>query len=77
MRFELVRRGRFRARLLPPPALRVDPSAALREALVTLLPHGSTEFEFAGAAAPGGVEPGGRERPPLILLDEEGVGVVN
>ncbi len=77
VRFELVRRGRFRARLQPPPALRVDPSTALREALVTLLPHGSTEFEFVGAAATGGIEPGGRERPPLILLDEEGVGVVN
>jgi len=49
VRFELVRRGRFRARLVPPPALAVDPGPALRTAFAELLPEASFELELGGA----------------------------
>jgi DNA polymerase-3 subunit alpha len=46
VRFELLRRGRFRARLVPPPALTVDPRTATREGLNRLLDGGWCEYEF-------------------------------
>jgi len=46
VRFELRRKGRFRARLVPPPALTVDASVDTRRGLEPLLPGGWCEFEF-------------------------------
>jgi DNA polymerase-3 subunit alpha len=46
VRFELRRKGRFRARLVPPPALAVDASADTRRGLEPLLAGGWCEFEF-------------------------------
>jgi hypothetical protein len=46
VRFELLRRGRFRVRLVPPPALTVDPRTATREGLKLLLDGGWCEYEF-------------------------------
>jgi len=46
VRFELVRRGRFRARLVPPPALTVDGSQETRDALQERLGSGWCEFEY-------------------------------
>jgi len=46
VRFELMRRGRFRARLIPPPALRIDAGPDLREELAPMLGNGWCEFEF-------------------------------
>ena len=59
VRFELRRRGEFRALLVPPPALQVDPSLEVRQGLLPLLGAGGrTEFEHAATPA------------PRILLDE-------
>lgn len=46
VRFDLQRRGRFRARLVPPPALSIDPSQEARDGLTALLAGGRCEFEF-------------------------------
>ncbi len=46
VRFELRRRGHFRARLVPPPALTVEPGTAAREGLKKLLGSGWCEYEF-------------------------------
>ena len=46
VRFELLRRGGFRARLLPPPALSIDPCPETREGLKRLIGRGWSEFEF-------------------------------
>jgi len=46
VRFELLRRGRFCARLVPPPALTVDPKATTREGLKRLLGSGRCQYEF-------------------------------
>jgi len=46
VRFDLLRRGVFRARLVPPVALRVEPSAELKAALEEMLGRGRYEFEF-------------------------------
>ncbi len=54
VRFELLRRGRFRARLVPPPALTVDPDTATREGLRRLLAGGWCEYEFDPSARNGG-----------------------
>jgi DNA polymerase-3 subunit alpha len=51
VRLELVRRGAFRARLVPPPALTVSPSAELREGLAAVLGGRGYDFEFAAQAA--------------------------
>ncbi len=51
VRLELVRRGSFRVRLVPPPALTVSPSAALREELAVVLGGRSFDFEFAAPAS--------------------------
>jgi DNA polymerase-3 subunit alpha len=61
VRFELLRRGRFRARLVPPPALTVDPRAATREGLKELLDGGWCEYEFDSKARNGN---GKATRPP-------------
>jgi len=61
VRFELLRRGRFRARLVPPPALTVDPQAATREGLKELLKGGWCEYEFDSKARNGN---GKATRPP-------------
>ena len=53
VRFELLRRGKFRARLVPPPALMVDPRAATREGLKQLLGGGWCEYEFDSATRNG------------------------
>jgi len=59
VRFDLRRRGRFRARLVPPPALAVTPSAGLRAAITSLLEGSWIEFEFGAATADrnGGLQP--------------------
>jgi DNA polymerase-3 subunit alpha len=49
VRFELRRRGRFRVRLVPPPALTVDAGVATRDGLRQLLGGGWCEFEFDAA----------------------------
>jgi DNA polymerase III subunit alpha len=49
VRFELVRRGTFRARLVPPPALSVEPSPELRAAVAELLPRASYQLELNNA----------------------------
>jgi len=46
VRFELMRRGRFRARLVPPPALMVAAGPDLKEGLAAMLGSGWCEFEF-------------------------------
>jgi DNA polymerase-3 subunit alpha len=46
VRFELLRRGSFRARLVPPPALTVDPGTAAKKGLKELLAGGWCEYEF-------------------------------
>ncbi|MCD4751099.1 MAG: DNA polymerase III subunit alpha [Thermoanaerobaculales bacterium] len=50
VRFELIRRGGFRARLVPPPALSVTPDADLRTAVEALLDGGWTELEYSQPA---------------------------
>ncbi|MCP4902719.1 MAG: hypothetical protein GY906_37625, partial [bacterium] len=47
VRFELVRRGQFRARMIPPPPLTVDPTPEVRAALREMLAPGGCEFEFS------------------------------
>ncbi len=64
VRFELVRRGAFRARLVPPPALRVEPSGELKTALDELLGRGRYEFEFEARPA-NGRRPAVAPVPPL------------
>jgi DNA polymerase-3 subunit alpha len=57
VRFELVRRGRFRARLVPPPALTVDGSPETRAGLEALAGGLHCEFEFDVSARNGGSRP--------------------
>ncbi len=76
VRFELRRRGVFRARLVPPPALTVDPDQETREGLVPLLAGGWCEFEFDTERRNGR---GGVAEPPPTpgpVADEE-TGIVN
>lgn len=51
IRFELRRHGRFRARLMPPPALSVNPTPELRQAIRELIPTAVTSFEYPGRAS--------------------------
>jgi DNA polymerase-3 subunit alpha len=60
VRFELLRRGRFRARLVPPPALTVDPGTATRKGLKELLGGGWCEYEFDSKTRNGN----GKSTPP-------------
>ena len=74
VRFELLRRGRFRARLVPPPALTVDPGAATREGLKPLLGNGWCEFEFDSSVRNGNQ---GARRPPEVGDERDGAELVN
>ncbi len=67
VRFELLRRGRFRARLVPPPALTVDPGIDTRQGLQPLLGNGWCEFEFDTSTRNGGASRNGpRAAPDLV-----------
>jgi DNA polymerase-3 subunit alpha len=74
VRFELLRRGRFRARLVPPPALTVDPRAATREGLKELLNGGWCEYEFDSKARNGN---GKTTHPPSPPSDGNSAELVN
>ena len=74
VRFELLRRGRFRARLIPPPALSVDPRAETREGLRPLLGGGWCEFEFDASVRNGN---GAARRPPAANGESESAEMVN
>jgi DNA polymerase-3 subunit alpha len=74
VRFELLRRGRFRARLVPPPALTVDPRAATREGLKELLDGGWCEYEFDSKARNGN---GKSQRPPAPAPNGDPAELVN
>ncbi|MEE4273517.1 MAG: DNA polymerase III subunit alpha [Thermoanaerobaculales bacterium] len=72
VRFELRRPGRFRARLVPPPALAMDPSPEAREGLLELLAGGRCDFEFDTAKRNGKAsEPPPISEPPRV--DEPGL----
>jgi DNA polymerase-3 subunit alpha len=78
VRFELVSRGRFRARLVPPAALTVDGSRQTREALQQLLGSGWCEFEFDTTSRNGGDRAPARDAPPPSDdRDGDAAGVVN
>jgi DNA polymerase III subunit alpha len=73
VRFELLRRGQFRARLVPPPALTVAPGTAAREGLKKLLGGGWCEYEFdtktrngGGKAPPPDVQAAARDAAELV-----------
>ncbi len=72
VRFELVRSGRFRARLVPPPALAVDGSRQTRDGLKALIGSGWSEFEFDSSIRNGSSKP-----PPPAEADAESADVVN
>ncbi len=74
VRFELLRRGRYRARLVPPPALTVDPKAATREGLKRLLGSGWCKYEFDTKARNGN---GKAERPPAPAAKADSAELVN
>jgi DNA polymerase-3 subunit alpha len=74
VRFELLRRGRFRARLVPPPALTVDPRAATREGLKELLDGGWCEYEFDSKSRNGN---GKSVRPPSPTPNGDSAELVN
>ncbi len=74
VRFELLRPGRFRARLVPPPALTVDPKTATREGLKRLLGSGWCEYEFDAKARNGN---GKTVRPPGSHPDADSAELVN
>jgi DNA polymerase-3 subunit alpha len=74
VRFELRRRGHFRARLVPPPALSVDPSQETRDGLTALLVGGWCEFEFDTARRNGKAA---NAPPPPEGPPEEEAGLVN
>jgi DNA polymerase III alpha subunit len=74
VRFELLRRGRFCARLVPPPALTVDPKTTTREGLKRLLGSGRCQYEFDTKARNGNGKPG---RPPAAPTNGESAELVN
>lgn len=57
VRFELVRKGAFRARFVPPPVLTVDPTETLRTEVEHLVKGSRTQLEFSGFDKPGSVVP--------------------
>jgi len=63
VRFELLRKGSFRARMSAPPVLCVDPSEELRGALDRLLGEGKVELEFNLRPANGRAN---RTEPPVV-----------
>jgi DNA polymerase-3 subunit alpha len=74
VRFELLRRGQFRARLVPPPALTVDPGVATREGLKPLLGSGWCEFEFDSSRRNGTAN---SSRPPASPTNGNSAELVN
>jgi DNA polymerase-3 subunit alpha len=74
VRFELLRRGQFRARLVPPPALTVDPGVATREGLKPLLGSGWCEFEFDSSRRNGTTN---SSRPPASPSNGNSAELVN
>jgi len=74
VRFELRRRGRFRARLVPPPALSVEANQETRDGLTPLLAGGRCEFEFDTAARNG---TSSQPAPAPETLSDGDIGVVN
>ena len=74
VRFELRRRGQFRVRLVPPPALSVDPSQETRDGLTRLLAGGRCEFEFDTAKRNG---KHAQDPPPPEGSTEEEAGLIN
>jgi DNA polymerase-3 subunit alpha len=74
VRFELLRRGRFKARLVPPPALTVDSHASTREGLKELLDGGWCEYEFDSKARNGN---GKAVRPPSPAANGNSAEMVN
>ena len=74
VRFELLRRGKFRARLVPPPALTVNPRAATRDGLKKLLNGGWCEYEFDSKARNGN---GKAARPPSTPANGNSAELVN
>ncbi|MGD8441500.1 MAG: DNA polymerase III subunit alpha, partial [Holophagae bacterium] len=76
VRFELRRRGVFRARLVPPPALSVDPGQETRDGLTPLLGGGWCEFEFDTARRNGQAMQSDQRPAPRPSADEE-TGIVN
>ena len=74
VRFELLRRGKFRARLVPPPALTVNPRAATRDGLKKLLNSGWCEYEFDSKARNGN---GKTVRPPAAASTNDSAELVN
>jgi DNA polymerase-3 subunit alpha len=72
VRFELLRRGSFRARLVPPPALTVDPGTAAKRGLKELLAGGWCEYEFDTLA-----RNGTPRQPPEPELPGDPVELVN
>ena len=73
VRFELLRRGRFRARVVPPPALTVNPETATRKGLKKLLGRGWCEYEFDTKARNGKKA----AAPPPAAADGETAELVN
>jgi DNA polymerase-3 subunit alpha len=73
VRFELRRRGRFRARLVPPPALTVEPGTAIREGLKKLLGGGWCEYEFDTKTRNGS----GKAPPPDVQATARAAELVN
>jgi len=75
VRFELRRPGRFRARLVPPPALSVEASQETRDGLIPLLAGGRCEFEFDTSKRNGKAED--TQPPPPGPTSEEEASLVN
>ena len=74
VRFDLRRKGRFRARLIPPPALSVDPSQETREGLTAITGVRRCEFEFDTAQRNGQAsEPPPPPAPEPVAEDEAGL----
>ncbi len=57
VRFELVRKGAFRVRFVPPPALTIEPTEGLRAEVENLIKGAVTQLEFSGFDKPGDVVP--------------------
>ncbi|MCU0304565.1 MAG: DNA polymerase III subunit alpha [Thermoanaerobaculales bacterium] len=74
VRFELRRSGRFRARLVPPPALSIEASPEVREGLAALLAGGWCEFEFDTTTRNGR---GDHPPPPADAMASTETGLVN
>ena len=74
VRFELRRPGRFRARLVPPPALSVEANQEMQDGLIPLLAGGRCEFEFDTSKRNGKSD---EAPPPPVEPPPEEAGLVN